>query len=82
MEGPSAKERVLLTHEQIRSFSDTLAVPGLETELDRAVWQVEQDLEKEEKQQKEADAIKASAQEEKQDSKDSSTSSADDKKSQ
>ena len=66
---------MLLTHEQIRSFSDTLEIPSLETELDRALWQVEQDLELKEKQKKETESIRASAREEKQEK-------SDDKKSQ
>ncbi|ODA76377.1 hypothetical protein RJ55_08223 [Drechmeria coniospora] len=41
---PSGKEELLLSQEQIRDFSDTLAVPALELELERAVWQVERAL--------------------------------------
>lgn len=71
---PTAKERVLLTHEQIRSFSDTLEIPSLETELDRALWQVEQDLELKDKQKKETESIRADAREEKQEKSDDKTS--------
>lgn len=38
------KERLLLTQEQVTSFSETLDVPALEIELERAIWQVEQAL--------------------------------------
>jgi cell division protein FtsB len=52
-----------------------LEIPALETELDRALWQVERDLAQHEKQQKETESIRATAKEEKQES-------SDDKKSQ
>lgn len=33
-------EQPLLSHDSIRSFSEKLCLPELETELDRAIWQV------------------------------------------
>lgn len=52
----ATKEEVLLTHSQIRTCTDTLEVPELETELDRAVWQIEEEFKKEEQKQQEAGA--------------------------
>lgn len=40
-------ETPLFTHEEIRGFSETLQMPQLETELDRAIWQVEDSQQKE-----------------------------------
>ncbi|CAH0015416.1 unnamed protein product [Clonostachys rhizophaga] len=40
------KEQILLTQRQVRNFSDTLNIPELEVELERAIWQVEQALQK------------------------------------
>ncbi|KHN98044.1 uncharacterized protein MAM_03805 [Metarhizium album ARSEF 1941] len=42
--GDTAGERMLLTREQVRSFSETLDIPALEIELERAIWQVERAL--------------------------------------
>ncbi|OAA68863.1 hypothetical protein ISF_03238 [Cordyceps fumosorosea ARSEF 2679] len=52
---PEAKEEILLTHAQIRTCTDALGIPELETELDRAVWQIEEEFRKEE-QKKQAGA--------------------------
>ncbi|PFH60879.1 hypothetical protein XA68_10192 [Ophiocordyceps unilateralis] len=40
------EETMLLTQKQVRGFCDALAVPALEVELERAVWQVHKALEK------------------------------------
>ncbi|KAM3505786.1 hypothetical protein MY11210_007825 [Beauveria gryllotalpidicola] len=53
---PEAKEEILLTHTQIRTCTDVLGIPELETELDRAVWQIEEELKKKEQKQREAGA--------------------------
>ena len=52
----TAKEEILLTHTQIRTCTDTLEIPELETELDRAVWQIEEELKKEEQKKQETGA--------------------------
>lgn len=39
---------MLLTQKEVQTFSDTLDIPALEIELERAIWQVEQNLELEE----------------------------------
>ncbi|ATY64249.1 (fungal and plant) [Cordyceps militaris] len=52
----AAKEEILLTHTQIRTCTDTLDIPELETELERAVWQIEEELKKEEQKKQEAEA--------------------------
>lgn len=44
----AGKEQLLLTQQQVASFSESLDVPALEIELERAIWQVEQALHKEE----------------------------------
>ncbi|OAA81174.1 hypothetical protein LEL_00719 [Akanthomyces lecanii RCEF 1005] len=54
--GATAKEEILLTHTQIRTCTDTLEIPELETELDRAVWQIEEELKKEEHKKQETGA--------------------------
>lgn len=46
-DSPEAKEQLLLTQKQVQNFSDTLGMPELEIELERAIWQVEQAVEKE-----------------------------------
>ncbi|KAL6896497.1 mitochondrial K+-H+ exchange-related domain-containing protein [Trichoderma evansii] len=51
IEEPSGKEQMLITQKQIRDFSETLNLPTVEIELERAIWQVERDLEKEEAEQ-------------------------------
>ncbi|KAF5008363.1 hypothetical protein FDECE_5347 [Fusarium decemcellulare] len=43
-EEPDNKERTLLTQKEVQTFSDTLNMPALEVELERAIWQVEQSL--------------------------------------
>lgn len=43
-EEPDNKERMLLTQKEVQTFSATLAMPALEVELERAIWQVEQSL--------------------------------------
>ncbi|KIE02164.1 hypothetical protein MAJ_01822, partial [Metarhizium majus ARSEF 297] len=48
---PVDKERLLLTQEQVTSFSESLDIPALEIELERAIWQVEQALHKADEQQ-------------------------------
>ncbi|CAH0048698.1 unnamed protein product, partial [Clonostachys solani] len=45
-ESLDVKEQILLTQRQVRNFSDTLNIPELEVELERAIWQVEQALQK------------------------------------
>jgi hypothetical protein len=40
----TGEERMLLTEKQVRSFSDTLEIPALETELERAMRQVERSI--------------------------------------
>ncbi|KAM0484256.1 hypothetical protein ACHAPX_001676 [Trichoderma viride] len=42
----SGKEQMLITQQQIRDFSETLNLPPVEIELERAIWQVERELEK------------------------------------
>ncbi|GJN66770.1 protein (fungal and plant) [Purpureocillium lilacinum] len=37
----SGREELLLTQQQVRTFSEALDVPALEIELERAIWQVE-----------------------------------------
>lgn len=37
---------MLLTQKEVQTFSDTLDIPALEIELERAIWQVEQKLAK------------------------------------
>jgi Mitochondrial K+-H+ exchange-related len=41
-DSPDAPERLLLTGEQAQSFADKLEMPALASELERAIWQVEQ----------------------------------------
>jgi hypothetical protein len=43
-----SKERMLLTQDQVRGFSQTLDVPALEIELERAIWQQKQQGQKKE----------------------------------
>lgn len=38
------QERMLLTQKQVRRLSQTLKLPELEIELERAIWQVEKEL--------------------------------------
>jgi hypothetical protein len=42
---------MLITQQQIRDFSETLNLPTVEIELERAIWQVERDLKKGEQDQ-------------------------------
>lgn len=42
---------MLITQKQIRDFSETLNLPTVEIELERAIWQVERALEKGEQDQ-------------------------------
>ncbi|KAF4950986.1 hypothetical protein FSARC_13024 [Fusarium sarcochroum] len=44
-EEPDNKERTLLTQKEVQTFSDTLDMPALEVELERAIWQVEHSVE-------------------------------------
>lgn len=46
LESPE-KERMLLTQKQVRSFAQTLEIPALSMELERALWQVEEAIGKE-----------------------------------
>ncbi|KAG5948815.1 hypothetical protein E4U53_006127 [Claviceps sorghi] len=55
---PAAREVLLLTQAQVRSCSEKLDVPALEMELERAIWQVEQSIEREAKEEKDAAAGK------------------------
>lgn len=41
----STAEQMLLTQKQVRNFSQTLDVPALEIELERATWQVAKAIE-------------------------------------
>lgn len=43
-----AKEKMLLTEKQARGFSETLEMPALALELERAIWQVEEAIKKDE----------------------------------
>lgn len=45
-EEEGAKEEMLLTEEQARGFSETLEMPALALELERAIWQVGEAIEK------------------------------------
>ncbi|GAB0138610.1 hypothetical protein EsDP_00006837 [Epichloe bromicola] len=47
--GPEPKELLLLTQAQVRTCSEKLDLPALEIELERAIWQVEQAIEKNDK---------------------------------
>lgn len=40
----SGKEEMLLTQQQVRALSETLDIPALEIELERAIWQVDKAL--------------------------------------
>ncbi|OPB38322.1 hypothetical protein A0O28_0014270 [Trichoderma guizhouense] len=50
---PAGKEQMLITQKQIQDFSETLDLPAVEIELERAIWQVERALGKEDEQQTE-----------------------------
>lgn len=74
----SAKEEILLTREQIHTCADALEVPELEIELERAIWQLEEEFKKEEQKKQQATATTSQTQ-----SKESETMSSDaDKKNQ
>lgn len=47
-EEKEGKEEMLLTEKQARSFSDELEMPSLALELERAIWQVEEAIKKDE----------------------------------
>ncbi|KAK1256152.1 hypothetical protein MKX07_008411 [Trichoderma sp. CBMAI-0711] len=65
---PSGKEQMLVTQKQIRDFSATLDLPAVEIELERAIWQVERALGKDEEQQaQQAEKTTAVQEEEKKD---------------
>lgn len=53
-EAEDGKEQMLLTQAQVQRVSDTLEIPALTVELERAIWQVENKLKKEEVQAQEA----------------------------
>lgn len=55
VEEPEKKEQLLLTQKEVQTFSATLDIPALEIELERAIWQVEQALAKEEDEKKTTD---------------------------
>lgn len=42
------KEQMLLTEDQVQRVSDTLEIPALTVELERAIWQVKNKLKEEE----------------------------------
>lgn len=42
---------MLITQKQIQDFSETLDLPAVEIELERAIWQVERALGKEQEEQ-------------------------------
>ncbi|KAG6005154.1 hypothetical protein E4U54_000402, partial [Claviceps lovelessii] len=48
-----SREVLLLTQSQVAGCSEKLDVPALEVELERAIWQVEQAIEKEAKEREE-----------------------------
>jgi hypothetical protein len=48
-EEEGAKEQMLLTEEQARAFSEKLQMPALALELERAIWQVGEAIQKDEK---------------------------------
>ncbi|UKZ73861.1 hypothetical protein TrVFT333_001514 [Trichoderma virens FT-333] len=50
---PGGKEQMLITQKQIQDFSETLDLPAVEIELERAIWQVERALGKEQEQEQE-----------------------------
>lgn len=45
---------MLITQKQIQDFSETLDLPAVEIELERAIWQVERALGKEQEQTEKA----------------------------
>ncbi|KAI0486183.1 mitochondrial K+-H+ exchange-related-domain-containing protein [Xylaria cf. heliscus] len=47
--GPQEQERLLLTQESGRMLAQTLNIPGLRVELERAIWQVETAIRKQSK---------------------------------
>lgn len=53
------KERMLLTQDQVQRFSDTLEIPALTVELERAIWQVNKSIKEEETKSQEASKAKA-----------------------
>lgn len=54
------KEQLLLTQKEVTSFSESLDIPALEIELERAIWQVEQAIHKDEVEEKAKQEEKAS----------------------
>ena len=51
-DGHEHKEEMLLTQDQVKNFSDTLEIPALGIELERAIWQVETAIKKAEVEEK------------------------------
>jgi hypothetical protein len=47
--GDTGKEKMLLTQAQVKGFATALNMPALTLELERAIWQVEQAIEKDQK---------------------------------
>lgn len=76
---PSAEDETLLTHPQIEQCTKALEIPELESELDRAVFQIEEELRKDEPQKQEKTGGAPPAQME---SKEAKEKSSDEKKTQ
>lgn len=54
IDSDNSKEKMLLTQKQVQSFSNTLEMPALAIELERAIWQVENAIKDKESQDKKA----------------------------
>lgn len=52
----SGKEKMLLTEKQVQAFCNTLEIPTLAIELERAIWQVENSIKAKESMEKTKDA--------------------------
>lgn len=65
IESADGKEKMLLTEKQVQGFSDTLEIPALAIELERAIWQVENALKEKELEKKAKDAKSQEASKEK-----------------
>lgn len=61
---PGAKQQMLLTEKQAQDFSQTLEIPALGIELERAVYQVEEALKREADSEKIEEDVKEKTQEE------------------
>ena len=51
IESDSGKEKMLITQKQVQDISDTLDIPALGIELERAIWQVENAIKEKEAQE-------------------------------